>query len=884
MNSPHHQRTPWYASIVTRITLVFAVLLLGTVVVMGWLSWRASRTELISQAHHAMDHTLDVAVNRLQSADRTLRENLDLLATNLAVMDWCAALDTGEPRAVAAAKEEVATFMDPVIRARTRFAQVRVIGADPNGMEVVRFDRAGRDVYQVPEQYLQAKGDRGYYRATMAAPAGARLSFPIDLNREHEKLERPFVPTLRVSAPLFTPRGDRAGLVVINADMRLLFTELLAMADSGRALILARGDGEVVLHPDTSLAFRFELGRSMKLDDVLPRGGVDENGEPFLIGLRELSLGPSNDPYVLAITEPMSDLLGAWRQKRNDLILLFAAIIVRAIVVIALLVFGFRARLNRLTGQMERYAVGSLVTLPTERRDEFGRMARGLRTMQDRIDARMRELEAARSAAEASDRQRRELLANMSHEVRTPLNAILGMGGAVDTRHLSDADRERMAIVQRSAERLKGLVDDLLMHARIGEGKLVLRPAPVDVRTLVGDVVLAHLPAASEKGLELTSTLNDLPEALLTDALRLHQVVDNLVGNAVRFTEQGHITIEARMNRPETLCIRVSDTGPGIPASERERVFERFERATASEQEHGAGLGLAITKRVIDLLGGTLQLQSDLGQGSTFTVLLPVSVVNTPAPATTLDTDTRGARVLYVEDVATNRMLVEEWASRWVWKLSVVDTGEEALVSCEGDTFELLLIDLQLGRGMGGTDLARQLRTGGRHAHVPMIALTAHASDSEDADILQAGMNDRVTKPVDREQLHRAVAFWCDRSAVLEEPDLQPLAAQYDGDAEKLRKVHQQYRSEFTERRLALRAALQKGDRDALREARHALRPHWQLLGLSRSIVLLDALSARTPGAELGELEETFRACDRAFLRALRDAQAVVAGVNGARS
>ena len=127
------------------------------------------------------------------------------------------------------------------------------------------FDRAGKDVVQVPDSLLQAKGDRDYYKATMMAPEGARLSFPIDLNREHHELQRPFVPTFRVAAPLFSPRGRRAGIVIINADMRAPLAEILSMADSGRVLMLARGDGEVLLHPDTSLTFRFELGGSKKL-------------------------------------------------------------------------------------------------------------------------------------------------------------------------------------------------------------------------------------------------------------------------------------------------------------------------------------------------------------------------------------------------------------------------------------------------------------------------------------------------------------------------------------------------------------------------------------------------------------------------------------------
>lgn len=161
------------------------------------------------------------------------------------------------------------------------------------------------------------------------------------------------------------------------------------------------------------------------------------------------------------------------------------------------------------------------------------------------------------------------------------------------------------------------------MHARIGEGKLVLRPTPVDMRTLIGDVVCAHFPVVQAKGIRVVTALDGLPPALLTDALRVHQVIDNLVGNAVRFTQHGTVTIIAEMADARTMRFTVSDTGPGISQSERTRIFERFERSTASEQDHGAGLGLAITKRVVDLLGGTITLKSEVGKGSEFIVLLP---------------------------------------------------------------------------------------------------------------------------------------------------------------------------------------------------------------------------------------------------------------------
>ena len=856
---------------VTRIALVFALLMMGVVALLGWVSWRTSRAELVAQAHQTMDHSMDVADDLFRNVERVLDDNLEVLATNPAVADWCARKGSDDTTGLAQARERVAAFMGPFINGRIFFSQMRLIGADSAGTEIIRFQREGDHVLRVPDGDLQAKGDRPYVNITNAAPAGARLSFPIDLNRENRPVTLPDVPTLRYTAPLFDPQGARVGMLAINTDMRMIFGQLLSMADSGRVMMLARADGEVVLHPDTALTFRFEQGGSKKISEILPASQRGDMDYEALVGYRTITLGPSKDVYTLAITQPMSGLLGELRHKRNSLTMLFTGVAFAAISLMALLAYRVGGRLNQLTGLMERYAVGSPVELPTERSDEIGRMARGLRIMQERIDDRVRELEEARAAAEASDRQRRELLANMSHEVRTPLNAIIGMSDGVDMSILGGPDQERLAIIRRSALRLKGLVDDLLTHARIGEGKLALIYSSVDVRTLVQDIVLAHRPAAEAKTLRIRVQLDDLPQLVHTDGLRLHQVIDNLVGNAVRFTQSGEVVIAADVLKGNTLRILVWDTGPGIPLESQQRVFERFERASGSEQDGGVGLGLAITKRVVDLLGGTIELESEPGKGSRFIVRVPIRIVQAQTLAATAAPDTSGLRVLYVEDIATNRMLVQEWAAHWGWDLTVVETGEDAVRVCARLTFDLLLIDLGLGNGMSGLELAQRLRAAGPHQYAPMIALTAYAADGEDAEALKSGMNDRVIKPVDRDTLLRTVAFWCDRSALgPEPPDLRPLAKQYDEDAEKLRAVYTRYRTEFVQRRLALRAALITGNEKALNDARHALRPHWQLLGLDTPLAKLEELTALNGEQDMMVVESTFRACDRAFLGALR--------------
>lgn len=862
--------TPWYASIVTRFTVVFALLSLLAAAVTGWFGWKAAREGLIDQAHDALVHTLDVAATHVQAFDHSLQEDLEQLATSKAVQAWCAVADSADTLAARVAVERMADFIDPFIRSHALHAQMRVLAADSLGMEVIRSDRSEGHVARVPDSLLQAKGDRDYYKVTMALPPGERAYSAIDLNKEHGVIQRPVMPTLRASAPLFTPGGKRAGMVVINADLRPFFASLLDLADSSSTLMLADDRGELLLHRDTARTFRFEYGGHSTLYEQVPDLRRSLPTGDLVWAVRTITIGPGHDRYTLAITRPMSGVLAGLRAERMRLLRVLLPVWSGAVLLALFFAMSVRARLKRLTGRMERYAVGEAVELPAARRDEIGQMARGLRTMQQRIDERVQELENARAAAEASDRERRELLANMSHEVRTPLNAIIGMSGDIDPAKLTTADREKLAVVRRSAARLKGLVEDLLLGSRIEEGKLELRNEVFDPHALIMDIALAHEPVASGKGLALRTDLSGLPERIHGDSLRLHQVIDNLVGNAVRFTQVGHVDVRASVTGNE-LMIRVADTGPGIAAQDQERVFQRYERASSAE-DSGAGLGLAITSRVVGALGGTLSLESTLGSGSIFTAHVPLHAATVPAQAKApaREPSTAGLHVLYVEDVATNRMLMDQWAAKWGWALALASNGEEAIARCEAERFDLLLIDLGLGDGMNGAELALRLRGTKRHRYTPMIAVTAYAAATDIADALKAGMNDHVTKPIDKDALLRTVAFWSDRAASDEEPDIEALARQYDGDAESLLRVYQQYRKEFMQRRLALRTALESANAQQLSDVRHALRPHWQLLGLDQAIITLDALTVDAKKELPTELEETFRRCDRAFLRAQR--------------
>ena len=865
------EHTPWWRSIVTRTVLVFTVLVMSAAALAGYLVYRAVREQVQLTARVDLRHDLDLTELRLRAFMDMLGNDIAFLGNNDPVRDFAA--DTlGDSLQSAVTLERVALLMESFLRSRDQLAQVRLLSADSLGMELIRYDRTDDRIRRVPDTALQAKGDRDYYLEAMALAPGGFYFSRIDLNREHGGLSRPLMPTLRAATALFGPDGRKVGLMIINADLRPLFGELLAGRRSRETLVLIREDNEIILHLDTAIVFRSEFGALSAADALLGRP-IPPNDSVALIGdrfwtFRSLALPPL--PYALRVglSTDTAPLLAGLRERRDRAMLLTLGIALGFMLLGLVFARSLAARLDRITLQVERYAAGEGTDgLPSMRHDEVGRLARSLERMQQRIDERVTELQQARAVAEDADRARREFMANMSHDVRNPLQAILGMTDAIDRAHLSVADSERVGIVQRSAQRLHGLVDDLLLHARIDAGRARVRAIEVDVHTLFSDIAQAHRAEAERKHLALRLDLSSAPPRFGTDPLHLHRIVDNLVGNAVKFTLHGHVDVRVRTEEiggiPH-LVMTIADSGVGIAAEEQERMFQRFERA--QDEGVGAGLGLAITRRLVELLGGTIRLESRVGEGSRFTVELPEQPLDAvPTPTVPMAFDLRGLSVLHVDDVSTNRVLVIEWAAALEWTLISCGTSKEALAACEDGRFDLMLIDIDLGGDMRGTELAMRIRGLAKHRYVPMLAVTAFVATDQLEEILKAGMNGRITKPVDRRSLASEAAFWTGRSeeGCSERPELSALENQFDGVPEKVARALRNYRREFAQWRMDLLRANDALDQKALDAVRHKLRPHLDLLGMRQGRALVDAFAL---GSETNEIDRIFACCDRTFL------------------
>jgi signal transduction histidine kinase/CheY-like chemotaxis protein len=402
-----------------------------------------------------------------------------------------------------------------------------------------------------------------------------------------------------------------------------------------------------------------------------------------------------------------------------------------------------------------------------------------------------RKLERTTHAALESARIKSEFLANMSHEIRTPMNGIMGVTRLALGMPMDAKLRRYLEVVDTSSRGLLTIINDVLDFSKMESGKYEIRPREFSPRELVAESIAMFSQRASERGLVIDSRLApEIPDDLVGDPDRIKQILVNLIGNAVKFTEVGEVTVTAKLtgnSDRQFLQFDVRDTGPGIAEAAQSALFHAFTQVDGSSQRQhgGTGLGLAIAKGLAGLMGGDVWLKSELGHGSEFS--FNVEVLRAKRPSTPLPRDEsadeqRGHRterpLLVVDDNEINRFVAVEYLTRMGYRAVTVTGGEEAVNAAFAGQYAAILMDCQMP-GMDGYSATREIRRReqGSMRHIPIIAVTAHALDGEKAHVLAAGMDDYIAKPFTPAILERTLQRWIGKPQPLPAPARKPVAA-----------------------------------------------------------------------------------------------------------
>lgn len=490
---------------------------------------------------------------------------------------------------------------------------------------------------------------------------------------------------------------------------------------------------------------------------------------------------------------------------------------------------------------------------------DYLKLVHELQVHQIELEMQNQELMIANEKAEEAVKAKQQFLSNMSHEIRTPMNAIIGFTNVLLKTDLLAKQKEFLQAIKVSGETLTVLVNDILDLAKVDAGKMTFEKKAFKMETSISAMLHLFETKILEKNLELVKKYdNKIPNVLIGDSVRLHQIILNLVSNAVKFTDTGKITVSVRLMHEEkekvTIQFMISDTGIGIPKNKLGSIFEIFQQATSgtSRLYGGTGLGLAIVKQLVESQGGTINVESKVCEGSTFSFILSFQKTNiepeNDLEKVKLDTELKNVRVLMVEDIILNQLLMKTLLDDFGFEHDIASNGKIAIEKLQENIYDIILMDLQMPV-MNGFEATEYIRNT-MNLKIPIIALTADVTTVDLTKCKAVGLDDYISKPVDEKLLynkiielvlqHKPIDYTKTdlnantQSLASKYTDLSYLSLRTKSDPKLMMEMISVYLEQTPPLIIAMKQGLKDKDWNLLQSVVHKMIPSFSIMGISK--------------------------------------------------
>lgn len=772
-------------SIAVKNAIVYFVLLVLTSVILGYSIYRISSNKILENATLSLNHNNESVVTQFRTYLKDIQRDLSFMSKDPFLYQFISNQSNED------LKDKLSKEFLALLSTNKKYLQFRLVGLQDEGKEIIRAEKFVDSFGLVTKEHLQKKGDRDYFIETIGLPEDSIYYSEINLNQEYGKISLPMVPTMRMAKPIYA-NGKAFGILIVNIDLSYVFDELKKIAGKQFTLALYNDDGYYLIHPDSSKIFGFEFGKPPAIDILnfeKTKNGLSakQNEEKELYSIIHYSYPRPDYHLFFSLSADKDMLLSVFNQWKTDLFLLT---IVMTLLSLAIAIWWTNRQtkvFKSLTASIVNFGnKPENVTLQIERDDEIGDLYKSFNDMANRIKLHLKELEVAKTEAIEANKAKQEFLENMSHEIRNPLQSILGITGMLSQNNPRPDQQVFIDTLKFSSENLLTLVNDILDYRKLIHGQIELHYQEIGIKEYLDNIIKSHLFEAVNKKVKLTLRLEEplVSSNFETDPVRLSQILHNLISNAIRNSSQDK-EVMLDVKNVESGCIEFSivDHGLGLSQENIQNILLQKQVTGPSRQIQNVGLGLPIVINLLRLFNTRLSIKSEIGKGSKFSFKLTTRLVDAPKRFQIINQsvqflDAYLESVACIEDDKQNSFFYQEIFKKYGIRIELFIEPEELLLH-EGVKYDLIITDLHFNE----TQVGKHLESIRKHLRENGILLIISATD--DLKISTSLYDAAFIKPVTSEQLMNELSKLVFLKN-FEKPQLNNLYTNYDYQKDKV--------------------------------------------------------------------------------------------------